>query len=119
MVAQWISNGQKMVMTENCILFRHVLRQCAAVKMCSLLSGYHLKTKGQVLIEGRAIGHKVGTGTAKVLASLDEMDQIQPGDVFSHRHDRSGLGTHHENVPAPLSRTEVVELVMQQLSLVN
>ncbi len=47
-----------------------------------LIERYHLKTKGDVLSEGRAIGHKIGTGTAKVLASLDDMDQIRPGDVL-------------------------------------
>ena len=29
-----------------------------------------------------AIGHKIGSGEAKVLSSLDEMDKIQPGDVL-------------------------------------
>ncbi|MGB0894254.1 MAG: phosphoenolpyruvate synthase [Parashewanella sp.] len=47
-----------------------------------LIERYHLKSRGKVLSEGRAIGHKVGTGVAKVLASIDEMDQIQPGDVL-------------------------------------
>ncbi|WP_417762513.1 phosphoenolpyruvate synthase [Shewanella sp.] len=43
---------------------------------------YHLKERGEVIAEGRAIGHKIGAGTAKVLKSLDEMDKIQPGDVL-------------------------------------
>ncbi|MCL1076042.1 phosphoenolpyruvate synthase [Shewanella dokdonensis] len=43
---------------------------------------YHLKSRGAVICEGRAIGHKVGAGVAKVLHSLDEMDKIQPGDVL-------------------------------------
>ncbi|QSX32064.1 phosphoenolpyruvate synthase [Shewanella avicenniae] len=43
---------------------------------------YHLREKGEVIAEGRAIGHKIGSGTAKVLKSLDEMDKIQPGDVL-------------------------------------
>ncbi len=47
-----------------------------------LIERYHLKTRGDVISEGRAIGHKVGSGTAKVLASIDDMDQIQPGDVL-------------------------------------
>nr|WP_275974989.1 phosphoenolpyruvate synthase [Shewanella gaetbuli] len=47
-----------------------------------LIERYHLKTKGDVICEGRAIGHKIGTGVAKVLASIDDMDQIQPGDVL-------------------------------------
>ncbi|GGB59311.1 phosphoenolpyruvate synthase [Shewanella inventionis] len=47
-----------------------------------LIERYHLKTKGDVICEGRAIGHKIGTGVAKVLASIEDMDQIQPGDVL-------------------------------------
>ena len=47
-----------------------------------LIERYHLKTKGEVICEGRAIGHKIGTGVAKVLTSIDQMDQIEPGDVL-------------------------------------
>ena len=47
-----------------------------------LIERYHLKTKGDVICEGRAIGHKIGSGVAKVLASIEDMDQIQPGDVL-------------------------------------
>ncbi|MEM5505683.1 phosphoenolpyruvate synthase [Shewanella frigidimarina] len=47
-----------------------------------LIERYHLKTKGDVICEGRAIGHKIGTGIAKVLTSIDQMDQIEPGDVL-------------------------------------
>ncbi|PTA50455.1 phosphoenolpyruvate synthase [Shewanella morhuae] len=47
-----------------------------------LIERYHLKSRGAVICEGRAIGHKVGTGVAKVLTSIADMDQIQPGDVL-------------------------------------
>ncbi|QSX39395.1 phosphoenolpyruvate synthase [Shewanella cyperi] len=47
-----------------------------------LIERYHLKSRGAVICEGRAIGHKVGSGVAKVLKSIDEMDKIQPGDVL-------------------------------------
>ncbi|QGS59774.1 phosphoenolpyruvate synthase [Shewanella algae] len=47
-----------------------------------LIERYHLKSRGEVICEGRAIGHKVGSGVAKVLKSIDEMDKIQPGDVL-------------------------------------
>ncbi|QDE33237.1 MULTISPECIES: phosphoenolpyruvate synthase [Shewanella] len=47
-----------------------------------LIERYHLKTKGDVVCEGRAIGHKIGAGVAKVLTSIDQMDQIEPGDVL-------------------------------------
>jgi len=48
----------------------------------NLMERYTLNETGPVLVEGRAIGGKIGSGTAKVLKSLDEMDRIQPGDVL-------------------------------------
>ncbi|HKX95938.1 MAG TPA: phosphoenolpyruvate synthase, partial [Methylibium sp.] len=35
-----------------------------------------------VLAEGRAIGQKIGTGPVRVVHSLADMDQVQPGDVL-------------------------------------
>ena len=43
---------------------------------------FQLKGTAAVVVEGRAIGHKIGSGKAKVLASIADMDQIQPGDVL-------------------------------------
>lgn len=43
---------------------------------------YQLSGQANILSEGRAIGHKIGAGTAKVLESVDEMDKIQEGDVL-------------------------------------
>ncbi|PKO61746.1 MAG: phosphoenolpyruvate synthase [Betaproteobacteria bacterium HGW-Betaproteobacteria-18] len=43
---------------------------------------YKLKGKGAVLVEGRAIGQKIGTGPVKVVHNLSEMDRVQPGDVL-------------------------------------
>ncbi len=43
---------------------------------------YALLQRGDVLSEGRAIGHKIGSGTARVVRSLDDMSRVQPGDVL-------------------------------------
>lgn len=43
---------------------------------------FELQGSAAVLVEGRAIGHKIGTGKAKVLSSIAQMDQIEPGDVL-------------------------------------
>lgn len=43
---------------------------------------YLLNEKGKVLVEGRSIGHKIGSGKARVISSLREMDKVQPGDVL-------------------------------------
>ncbi|QTH65252.1 phosphoenolpyruvate synthase [Psychrosphaera ytuae] len=48
----------------------------------NVIETFQLERRGTVKCSGRAIGHKVGSGTAKVLASIAEMDQIQPGDVL-------------------------------------
>ena len=47
-----------------------------------LIERYHLKSKSDVICEGRAIGHKIGSGVAKVLSSIADMDQIKEGDVL-------------------------------------
>ena len=46
---------------------------------------YRLKgdrSRSTVLAEGRAIGQKVGTGPARLVRSLAEMERVQPGDVL-------------------------------------
>ena len=43
---------------------------------------YKLKSTGAVLAEGRAIGQKIGTGPVRLVHSISEMDQVQPGDVL-------------------------------------
>ncbi len=43
---------------------------------------YKLKSTGQVLAEGRAIGQKVGTGPVRLVSSPAEMERVQPGDVL-------------------------------------
>lgn len=43
---------------------------------------FQLKGQSNTVCEGRAIGHKIGAGVAKVLGSIEEMDKIQAGDVL-------------------------------------
>jgi len=43
---------------------------------------FQLKGKGDVLAEGRAIGQKIGAGTARVIRSLADMNRVQAGDVL-------------------------------------
>ncbi|MBY6185791.1 phosphoenolpyruvate synthase [Marinobacter hydrocarbonoclasticus] len=47
-----------------------------------VIERFNLAGRSAVLCEGRAIGHKIGAGTAKVLDSIEDMDKIQPGDVL-------------------------------------
>ncbi len=46
---------------------------------------YRLKgdtSKNTVLVEGRAIGQKIGTGRVRLVSSPAEMDLVQPGDIL-------------------------------------
>ena len=43
---------------------------------------YHLGHRGDVLIEGRSIGQKIGSGVARVIQSIADMDKLKPGDVL-------------------------------------
>lgn len=43
---------------------------------------YQLKARSAVLVQGRAIGQKIGAGTARVVRSLADMHQVQAGDVL-------------------------------------
>ncbi|HEX4895833.1 MAG TPA: phosphoenolpyruvate synthase [Solimonas sp.] len=48
----------------------------------NVLRRYKLKNKGKVLVEGRAIGQKIGAGAVRLLKSIDEMSRVQQGDVL-------------------------------------
>jgi pyruvate, water dikinase len=39
-------------------------------------------SQNTVLVEGRAIGQKIGTGPVRLVASTAEMERVQPGDVL-------------------------------------
>jgi pyruvate,water dikinase len=43
---------------------------------------FMLGARGDVVCEGRAIGQKIGSGVARVVRSLDDMNRVQPGDVL-------------------------------------
>ncbi len=43
---------------------------------------YKLKGTSAILAQGRAIGQKIGTGRVRLVHSIDEMDQVQPGDIL-------------------------------------
>jgi pyruvate,water dikinase len=43
---------------------------------------FQLEKRGDVVVEGRAIGQKIGAGVARVVRTLDDMNRVQPGDVL-------------------------------------
>ncbi|HQX14305.1 MAG TPA: phosphoenolpyruvate synthase [Nitrosomonas sp.] len=48
----------------------------------SIMERFKLKDKSVVLAEGRAIGSKIGQGTARLIRGIDQMHEVKPGDVL-------------------------------------
>lgn len=51
-------------------------------RVTTVLERFKLNRKGLVLAEGRAIGGRIGQGTARLIKSVDRMHAVQPGDVL-------------------------------------
>lgn len=47
-----------------------------------VMERFQLNGDSKNLIEGRAIGQRIGAGVVRVVQSLDQMDQVQTGDVL-------------------------------------
>ncbi|ANN78235.1 phosphoenolpyruvate synthase [Bordetella flabilis] len=43
---------------------------------------YRLKATGRVIVTGRAIGQKIGSGRVRIVGDVSEMDKVQAGDVL-------------------------------------
>ncbi|WP_109513585.1 phosphoenolpyruvate synthase [Pseudomonas ovata] len=48
----------------------------------NVMERYLLKEKGSVLVEGRAIGQRIGAGKVRIIKDVSEMDKVQAGDVL-------------------------------------
>lgn len=48
----------------------------------AILERYLMKETGKVLVEGRSIGQKIGSGPVKVIHRVADMDQVKDGDVL-------------------------------------
>ena len=48
----------------------------------NVMERYLLKEQGTVLVEGRAIGQRIGAGRVRVINDVSQMDKVQPGDVL-------------------------------------
>jgi pyruvate,water dikinase len=47
-----------------------------------ILQRYHLSGRSKLLVSGRSIGQKIGSGTVRVIGGIDEMERVRPGDVL-------------------------------------
>lgn len=43
---------------------------------------FRMRESGDVVVEGRAIGQKIGAGAVRVLTSIDQMHEFTPGEVL-------------------------------------
>lgn len=48
----------------------------------TVMERYLLKETGNVLAEGRSIGHRIGKGRVRVVRNIDDMDMVQDGEVL-------------------------------------
>ena len=48
----------------------------------TVMERYLLKETGQVIAEGRSIGHRIGKGAVRVIERIEDMDQVQEGDIL-------------------------------------
>jgi pyruvate,water dikinase len=46
------------------------------------IESYRLLERSKVLAEGRAIGHRIGAGRVRVVAGLEDMHEVQAGDIL-------------------------------------
>ena len=43
---------------------------------------FQLKERGKVIVDGRAVGKRIGTGIARVILDSENMHEVRPGDVL-------------------------------------
>lgn len=48
----------------------------------NVIERYLLKEKGNILVEGRSIGHRIGSGPVRLVSDISEMSKVQPGEVL-------------------------------------
>ncbi len=54
----------------------------ASQKKGAMLEMYHLKGKSELLLQGRAVGTKIGTGKARVIDNVERLAEFKPGEVL-------------------------------------
>ena len=48
----------------------------------NIIERYSLQKKGRVVVQGRAIGNRIGQGRARVIKDVDQIDSVAEGDVL-------------------------------------
>jgi len=75
---EWAKDGN----TGNLFIVQARPETVHSQKKIGELLTYHLKEKGKVIIEGEAIGSKIGQGKARVVHSTKEISSFEKGEVL-------------------------------------
>ncbi len=51
-------------------------------KASNQIDRYKIKQTGNILVEGRSIGQKIGSGTVHIINNISEMDKMMDGDIL-------------------------------------
>ncbi|MER3479092.1 MAG: phosphoenolpyruvate synthase [Meiothermus sp.] len=51
-------------------------------RMGRVIERFTLTERGEVLVSGRSVGNRIGSGTVRIIASPQEMHRLEPGDVL-------------------------------------
>ncbi len=54
----------------------------ASQRKVTTLDRYQLERSGEVLIEGRSVGEKIASGTARLIENLTHLHEFEPGEVL-------------------------------------
>jgi pyruvate,water dikinase len=47
-----------------------------------ILEEFHLREKGEIITEGRAVGTRIAAGKAKIISDISQLGDFEPGDVL-------------------------------------
>ena len=65
-----------------CIWYKPDPRRSRHRKKAPYLRFYHLKERSTVLLQGRAVGTKIGVGKAHVIKEAKDLNDFQAGEVL-------------------------------------
>jgi len=82
MAAPWTSSGLVTETMGSSTLCR-LARRLASQKKVGMIEDYKMLEKGSdVLVEGRAVGKRIGSGKVNILKSIDEMSSFKEGEIL-------------------------------------
>jgi pyruvate, water dikinase len=75
---EWAKDGQ----TGELFLLQARPETVHAVKARTTLQRYHLEARAEPLVTGRSVGERIGAGTARVVRSVGDLQQLREGEVL-------------------------------------